>query len=149
MATVNAYVPDSLKAEMDAIANQPNWSALFQEVAKAEIARAKATAGDRDALVARVLAKGSPKEQEGFDAGLEFARTWAEIDDFEVVAKYQSPPFDDYAASIKWKNICDELGCDPDHFFGDNEYRSERFLKGFARAIVETYNDIRPILDAA
>lgn len=88
MASINVYVPDSLKAQMDAMPDL-KWSGIAQAAFRASVAQERTTGLDADAIAARL--KGTAGEngsafQEGVKEGQAWAARVADVDDLSVLA---------------------------------------------------------------
>lgn len=142
MATINVYVPDHLKQDMDALDPAPNWSGLCQAAIKQEITRLRAIAGEKSAIIARVRATGSKQFQMGYDDGKTFAAETADLDDFEVFAEQYDELAQQRGPVEAIQEIARVLGTDSDYFFGDTT-PTLRYADGFAKAVKETWGTIR------
>ena len=98
MPKITIYVPDDLKAEMDAAEKfEPNWSALAQEAFRLECGRLKnrkRSKGKMEAAIERLRKSKERVENEevvqGHRAGREWATNEAQYDELERVAKWHS-----------------------------------------------------------
>lgn len=149
MATVNIYVPDSLKTSMDECEeSKPNWSAVCQTAIKNEITRIKAARGEVSAIVARVRSAGSKQFAAGHEAGKAFALEEAGIDDFEAFESYNDLRFEQ--RFDKPTDLLDELagqiGADDASYFIGDHNPNWRWLDGFAKAMQDTFATIKPDL---
>src|SRR5262245_55786849 len=108
---VNVSVPKALKARMDAVADQANWSAVATaafEVKVLEIESAVKVEG-LDDVVTRMRAEEELSEkadyQNGFAAGRQWAKTEATVRHFRNVYKATADP-----SSWTWAHVLDEYG---------------------------------------
>ena len=151
MATINVYVPDPLKAEMDAAATSTNWSALCQKTIRQELTRLAATAGDKKTITARVSAAGSKQYINGYAAGKAYAAEHATVDDFEEFDDWYDEFIDQFDSDggkpadrgiVMATEMAKFFGLDDDYFVKD--YRPTwRWSEAFAAAMKDTWEAIK------
>ena len=147
MATINIYVPDSLKTDMDAVGNI-NWSGICQKCIKAEITRTRAAEGSKADAVARINAAGSSRFNAGFADGRQFALADADIDDFDVWMDYPEIKAECEEPKEAVTELVARAGGDgPSYFFGDGRI-TWRYLDGFHAGLMEVFYEIRFDLEA-
>jgi hypothetical protein len=155
MAKMMIYVPDDLKAEMDAAkGQQPNWSALAQEAFRLEcgrLANRKRSKGKMDAVIER-LRKSKEKfsndeKISGHAAGRAWAQQEASYEELERLAKWEPA---DYVDDRAWEALVAiagdaDLARDYIDFWKDqagNETPSEDFVLAFVDGAEEVFNEV-------
>lgn len=147
---MNLYLPDALKAEMDATEGI-NWSAMAQQAFRQAIQQRKASQMDMTAVAERLkttTGANSTMYRIGFEEGKEFAAEAAEVDDlealdaFDVGESFGRANGDAYAVA-RW--LADLVNCDPGDLFDTRVHSriSERRLRGFLDGAAEVYNAVR------
>ena len=157
MPKVTIYVPDDLKAEMDAVEDQePNWSALAQAAFRAEVSRLsnrKRSAGKMNAVIERLRASKHASEDAdlvaGHAAGREWAMNRAEYDELRRVAAVEEPPT---GYEWAWVVACAALGDSrPDSsecrafwesVSGDDTEVPEAYAQGVAEGAREVFEEV-------
>lgn len=164
MPKLNVYVPDDLKAEMDAVEGQePNWSAVAQEAFRLECARLanrKRSGGKMDAAIERLRASKqrltNQDKLDGAASGRQWALEDAEYDELERLRKATDgegglfgPP--DYNGEYAWqayKTITDDedpSAADCRDFWESSTGKSEPsddYVEAFVEAATEVFEEI-------
>ena len=86
MATLNVYLSDALKAEMESVEGA-NWSQIAQDAIRAELARRKVmnTAQADISTVAKRLRSTGTSYTSGYAAGVQWAQQHADAEHLEVI----------------------------------------------------------------
>lgn len=145
MATLNIYLPDGLKAEMDAKAGM-NWSGICQHAIRTELQAQNARETmNIDAIAERIRATGgnkSPKYQAGFKDGREWAAEAADADDMEsILAIGSSSELVGDSLNSKLHDFMSRMDWD-EWMWGDGQPMSERYLDGFVDGAVEILREV-------
>lgn len=145
MATLNVYLPDALKAEMDQVKGV-NWSQVAQEAIRGAVARSKPM--DNIEAVAERLKNTGGTRARGFEAGVEWAKTTADAAELEVLEVWD------------WEDMYRDVG---DHevvaaslFVAEFGYEgvreimggrvTENRLRGFVEGALSVWNQAKPLL---
>jgi hypothetical protein len=156
MPKITIYVPDDLKAAMDAVeSQQPNWSAFAQEAFRLEcrrLANRKGSKGKMDTVVERLRASKQKFENEenakGHAAGRAWAMQGAEYDELERLNALDEVGFDQTWSYEICKVVYGEevaaQGCA--EFWskwGNRGEPSEDFAAAFAEGACEVFNEVQ------
>lgn len=161
MATLNLYLPDALKAEMDTFGGI-NWSAVAQEAYRAAIIQKKAGTMDTDAIVERLKrtdGKNSKGYKRGYEEGRTFAAERATVDQLDDLASF---PIEQHVETVgelpmelaKWlvQAIQEEAGKPFDdsdlHQYFDTEFDGElkmsvNRIRGFLDGAASVYSAVK------
>lgn len=153
MAQMNVYLPDELRAEMDAVGN--SWSQVARRAFEAEVARRKIRKGlgDMSDVVER-LRKSKERherwnEDEGKSAGAEWAKTRAEYSQLLALES---------ADERSWADECGDLCVQLFRVVGDPDYEDFRdwagglfgaeqpnnaFIRGFVEGALEVFDEVK------
>lgn len=158
MPKITIYVPDDLKAAMDAAeAQEPNWSALAQEAFRLECARLetrKRSKGKMNAVVERLrISKekfSNDEKVNGHAAGRRWAMQSAAYDELERIAQWDPAPMntnDDVAwdALVAIAGDTDRAKLDYRDFWENqagNETPSDAFVWAFVEGAEEVFNEV-------
>ena len=155
MPRVTLYVPDDLKAQMDKVGDDLNWSGIAQRAFSEEI-RAIAVQRnltDMTNVIERLRSSKAQFEKTELTSGRECGQTWAkEAADYDellrVVEAFEAEKLHDFSLR-DLKHILDpndlwdasyESDFVQDHLNGPNS--SQAFLRGFARGAVDIYQEV-------
>jgi hypothetical protein len=142
MATINIYVPDAMKAEMDQV-QDANWSQVAREAFQYELLKRKSSPMNIDAVVERIKATrgpGSGRYQEGFSDGQKFAAESA--DEYQVLtwmAERDCMEFAEPESAMQMvERFTEILQIEADKVFDPRKRRSMAYVEGF----IEGFNDL-------
>jgi hypothetical protein len=155
MARITLYVPDDLKARMDAVGNAVNWS----EVARPAITSALANHEhrrnrDMTSVIERLRASKQATDAEDTTEGHEHGRTWAEENaeyrDLQRLARDWEDAYhnglDPLETLTKAVDPNDELGRSDllIYLFGDGNFdASDEYYWAFIKGAVEFFAEVR------
>lgn len=159
MATLNLYVPDALKAQMDEIEGR-NWSAVAQEAFRTTVNQEKAKTMNTEAIAERIRktsGTNSALYKAGFAEGERWAATEAEADDLEVIERLdvdEALSLNELSAITVATHLAQEMGAaDATYLFGDDgdhNWRSDvpskitaNRLRGFVAGAQEVYKQVK------
>lgn len=142
MATINIYVPDAMKAEMDQ-AEGSNWSQIARQAFQYELLKRKSSQMDIDTVVERIKATAgyrSARYQEGLADGKKFAAESADADQVEDwMQQRDCMEFalgDDAMEMVS--RFTDILQIEADEVFDERKRRSLNYLHGF----IDGFNEV-------
>lgn len=153
MARITLYVPDELKAEMDAVEGE-NWSDIARPAFMRAVAIRKYRRGHMESAIERLRASKAEAEKEDEMQGKVDGRAWAERDasyaELRRVAEIEVPnsPPDDWAYDALADAIDPEKDLDPRQFreqvFGSEDADlSEAYLLAFIEGATEFFDEVR------
>jgi hypothetical protein len=158
MAKMNVYIPDELKAEMDAAGKlAPNWSAVAQEAFRLECQRIanRKRGGKMSAVVERLRESkerlANQDKVQGHAAGRKWAAEQAQYDELARVAKWQGPDSNIDDIEVYWLAyqviVNDERpdASDCNQFWttvAGSEAPSEDFVIAFALGAEEVFDEV-------
>lgn len=147
MATLNVYLPDALKAEMDHVKGV-NWSQVAQEAIRGAVARSKPM--DNIEAVAERLKNTGGARARGFEAGVEWAKSTADAAELEVLEGW------DWEKEIANSRSEDPEAVATDLFVSEFQYGdvrdlmggrvTESRLRGFVEGALSVWNQAKPLL---
>lgn len=145
MATLNVYLPDALKAEMDHVKGV-NWSQVAQEAIRGAVARSKPM--DNIEAVAERLKNTGGTRARGFEAGVEWAKSTADAAELEVlevwdwealyrdVGDHEVVAISLFVAEFGYEGVRDLMG----------GRVTESRLRGFVEGALSVWNQAKPLL---
>ena len=160
MPKITIYVPDDLKADMDAAEKQePNWSAIAQDAFRAEcrlLSNRRKGAGKMNEVIERLRKSKENEESDGRVAGHAVGRQWAmsraEYGELERVAKWHEAERSGEVGSYAWDLFCHIEGTpgasrprDAAEFwenFTDEGNPADAFIEGFAQGAAEVFDEV-------
>lgn len=161
MATMNIYLSEDLKQEMDQITDQ-NWSAVCQQAIRTTINVEKVktmqtlTPQDRAAIAQRVRTTSSCHFDEGYEIGRDYAVRQANMDDFEFFqteyatrrqqARISNQSVDKFINEINppLSGLFDWIGDGDDYHITCMTYG---WIDGFVKGLLEVWQEITPELE--
>ena len=151
MATINVYVPDALKAEMDQHDGE-NWSQVAQEAFRFRLLTKRASTMEIEAVVERIKATAgdkSPRYQAGFDDGRKWAAEDADADDVEAWLDtdldVEAETAEDMALSLAGAlgyGVGGRNQVDWEALFGPNMPTSKAYVRGFVAGLDEVFREV-------
>ena len=155
MATMNLYLPDALKADMDEVEGI-NWSSLAQSAFRSAITERRAqTTMDKQAVAERIRSTAgtnSPKYQRGKTDGQEWAAGYADADDLEAMssvdlnAMWERAAEPDRGAAWVADAIAQELGYDNAGDIFDDVKFTRSYIDGFVAGADDVWSQVRKLL---
>jgi len=143
MARMSIYVPDDLKARMDAV-DSVNWSAVAQSQFERELRlHPKLTGDEMQATIERLKASKVAQTDDVIAAGIEAGKKWSmEKADYLVLSS-----LGDTMNGITRLNFKDNLIRIPDYLAeqieGNPRQRGEYFEHGFCLGVMEVWKQIK------
>jgi hypothetical protein len=149
VATLNVYLPEALKAEMDSMEGI-NWSQVAQEAFRETIIRSNAVSGKTEAVIERLRATAGKKGQvykDAYEEGRAWAQQVAEADELEMLAEldlseYLAKAQDEPGRAAQWI-FGDEFGYDDVTELLGGKRITEGRLKGFVDGALEVWKEVR------
>ena len=149
MATLNIYLPDELKAEMERMEGA-NWSQVCQQAIRYELLsyHARRTM-NVEAIAERIRATAgahSKKYQQGFNDGKSWAAQEANVDEMEAMLSIES--YDKLRGSElggRLFSFMSALEWEKWHW-GDVQPQSEKYLEGFVDGALKVFKEVRSLL---
>ncbi|HYF59077.1 MAG TPA: hypothetical protein VEA81_08980 [Burkholderiaceae bacterium] len=151
MASLNAFVSETLRQAIDALEAGIIWSRIAQCAFEAGLESGKdPNALDAEAIAARLRAAPSRRYAAGLEAGRAFASTAAVVDDFDFLLEFDLEGclerFDGAGSGLAVERaaaaIAAGVGRTPAELFGAGDVALAT-LKGFLRGVREVWEQVR------
>jgi hypothetical protein len=160
MPRVTLYVADDLKARMDEVGEAVNWSAIAQRAFREAVSihTLRKDPSDMKEVVERLRASKVRVQEEAFQSGQDYGRTWAktnaEFDELQRIA--ESEQSEEFQRAIDNDDGVETLQrlIDPQEEMDRSDWESfwerhanvqppsEVFARGFVDGAAEVYNEI-------
>jgi hypothetical protein len=150
MAKLNIYVPDDLKARMDAVGDDVNWSEVARPAFQAAVANDEHKKGQNmDTAIERLRASKAESTQSDQSEGRSAGRIWAENNASYRVLNHlwrARDKIDDHPMKVLQQAIDPRDDLDPESFcdwMGFHGSETDVYLSGFLSGALEFFAEVR------
>lgn len=154
MARLSIYVTDELKARMDEVGDDVNWSEVVRPAIQSAIAiHQQRRSPSMTTAIERLRASKQEGEKRDIEGGRKDGRQWAEYHaSYRALRHVAEIPHANIDEAAHWTNLKHALDPDDDlpdsrefcaQFFGTEAHVSGEYLNGFIEGAAEFFDEVK------